>query len=89
MDKESCRTCGHFIQHYAFRNGKFRWVNCGHCTEPKVRHKDPYAKICEHYIHTQPAEDQFLTQEYLTKELLKYVLSLDLPPKIEPLDENK
>ena len=89
MEKETCRTCKHFIQHYTFLNGKFRWANCGHCTEPKVRRKVPDAKSCEHYIYTQPAEAQFLNQEYLTKELLRYVLSLDLPPKIEPLDENK
>ena len=77
------------MQHYIFSESKFRWVNCGHCMGPERRHRKPDAKACQHYIYNPSAETRFVSKEYLTKELLKYVLSLDLPPQIEPCDENE
>ena len=36
-----------------------------------------------HYIAGSAPEEAFATKEYLSKELLQYILSLDLLPEIE------
>ena len=77
-----CRCCKHFIQHYSLHNGKFRWVNCGHCTNPKVRPKQSWAKACSRYEYIEPVEDRYVDKEYLSKELLQKVLTMDLLPKM-------
>ena len=82
MDKQRCNTCVHYRQHYAFDERHIFRVYCGHCTFPKVKTKCPDSKICENYIPTVPDEEAFVTKEYLSKTLLKYVLSLELLPEI-------
>lgn len=46
----ACLSCEHFRQHYT-RNPEtlcYMWVNCGHCTFPRLKHRKPY-DVCEHY----------------------------------------
>ena len=82
-DKKLCKDCAHFYQHYALdRRNLFR-VYCGHCTLRSVRTKRPDAVACDGFVPAPPDEDAFATKEYLSKELLQYLLSLELLPQIE------
>ena len=85
MFQNTCNTCIHYRQHYTFDRRKIFRVYCGHCTYPKVKTKRPDAKACENYIQSDPAEKAFVTKEYLSKELLEYMLKLDLLPDISDM----
>ena len=83
MIHEQCRGCLHYRQHYTLDKRKFFRVCCGHCTKGKVKQKRPDAKACGNYIAAPTQEEAFVTKEYLSKELLKYILDMDLLPKIQ------
>ena len=83
MESECCGCCKHFQQHYALQNGKLFRVYCGRCLYARPKRRFPDAKVCENYIHRGSDTAAFATVPYLTKELLKYVLSLPLLPEIE------
>ena len=83
MNQNECRTCQHFLQHYALDSKKIFRVFCGHCTFQRARRKHPHSKACPHYLPAPPPEDAFVTKEYLSKELLQYLLRLELLPEIE------
>ena len=82
MEQQTCKTCKHFIQHYAFHNGHIFRVYCGHCTYPKPKRKQPHTKACDNYLPGEPDEAAFVNKEYLSKRLLEYVLTLELLPEI-------
>lgn len=88
MNDPKCKDCQHFLQHYTYLQGKWRWVYCGHCTHLRVRTKRPDAPACENFVQGTPASEAFITKEYLSMELLKYVLSLDLPPAVEEMPQD-
>ena len=83
MDNQHCADCKYYLQHYTFDTQKIFQVYCGHCTLGKVRSKRPDCRACESFAPGIALEDQFVSKEYLSKELLKYVLSLELLPEIE------
>jgi len=83
MTNNICKNCTHFLQHYAFDNRKIFRVYCGHCTFPKIRRRKPHTKACEHFQLAPPDEDAFVSKEYLSKELLRYLLTLELLPPID------
>ena len=83
LDEIYCKNCKHYRQHYTFDRERLFRVPCGHCVFQKVKRKAPDAKACEHYIFSPPDESAFASREYLSKELLKYVLNLPLLPAIE------
>ncbi|MBE6958403.1 MAG: hypothetical protein E7447_04550 [Ruminococcaceae bacterium] len=83
MNNTTCKTCGHFRQHYILSEGKFLRIFCGHCTFSGSKTRKPFAKACEHYEFAPADVDAFATKEYLTKELLQYVLHLELLPEID------
>ena len=83
MNVKQCKNCQHFMQHLALNNRRLFRVYCGHCTRDRPKHKKPDAKACANFVHGFPQEDAFASKEYLSKELLNYMLSLDLLPKIE------
>ena len=85
MDEMHCKGCAHFCQHYVFNSRKIFRVHCGHCTLARLRTKKPDSKACEKYVQTDPDEEAFVTKEYLSKELLKYVLELELLPEIHDM----
>ena len=85
MEKEICSNCKHFRQHYAMDKRKIFRVYCGHCVQHSTKKRKPDAAACENFIASPPDEDAFATKEYLSKELLRYVLSLEILPQIEDL----
>ena len=87
MEKNYCKNCVHFHQHYALTERKILRVYCGHCTLTFSKSKKPDALACDQFDHAVPDESAFATKEYLSKELLQYFLSLELLPKIEDAAE--
>lgn len=82
MEKQ-CKTCQYYLQHYTMDTRKIFRVYCGHCTLGRVRRKTPDTKACENYVPGPAQEDAFASKEYLSKELLQYMLNLELLPNIE------
>ena len=85
MEKKYCKHCMYFHQHYAFDNRKIFRVYCGHCTLGKIKRKLPDTVACDGFVVAPPDEDAFVTMEYLSKELLQYLLHLELLPPIKDL----
>lgn len=83
MDKQQCKQCQYYVQHYALDKRQIFRVYCGHCTFFGARRKLPHAGACENFIPGIDDSEAFASKEYLSKELLEYVLSLDLLPPIE------
>lgn len=83
MEKLLCKNCAHFHQHYALDERKIFRIFCGHCTLTHPKRKKPDAPACDSFTPGLPDEDAFATKEYLSKELLQYLMHLDLLPKIE------
>lgn len=83
MDKKQCRECQFYRQHYTFDKRRIFRVWCGHCTLVRAKQKLPDAKACENFIPGSAQENAFASKEYLSKELLQYMLSLELLPEIE------
>ena len=87
MCENTCNSCKYFQQHYTFNRRKLFRVHCGHCTFLKAKRKLPNARICENYHHSEPDVSAFVSKEYLNKELLRYLLSLELLPEIEDITD--
>lgn len=83
MDTQTCKSCTHFQQHYSFDGKTIFRVYCGHCRFQKVRRKTPDAPACENYVHGDGDEAAFVRKEFLSKELLRYMMNLDLLPEIK------
>ncbi len=87
MKQNTCMSCVHYRQHYAFDQRKIFRVYCGHCTYLKAKTKKPDSKVCENYMQTDSNEEAFVTREYLSKALLEYMLKLELLPEIHDIEE--
>lgn len=83
MHENQCKSCKYYRQHYSLDNRRIFQVFCGHCTFDRVKCKKPDSKACEHFTPAPAQEEAFVTREYLSKELLQYMLSLELLPEIE------
>jgi len=83
MDQLFCKDCTHFCQHYALDRRRIFRVYCGHCMLRNARKKQPDAVACDSFTLAPPDESAFATKEYLSKELQRYLLSLELLPPIE------
>jgi len=83
MEDKRCQECKYYLRHYTLDANKIFRVYCGHCSFPRPRTKKPDAKVCENFIPGSAPEDAFASKEYLSKELLQYVLNLELLPEIE------
>lgn len=82
MSSDICRSCAYFRQHYTFDKRRIFRVCCGHCTFANPSRKKPDAKSCEHFTPAESAEDAFVSKEFLSKELLDYMLRMELLPEI-------
>ena len=85
MEKQHCKNCGYYKQHYALDKKKLFRVYCGHCTFFNPKHKKPDTVACDRFSPAPPDEDAFVAKEYLSKALLSYLLNLELLPKIEDM----
>ena len=83
MKTNHCKNCAYFHQHYAFDHRKIFRVYCGHCTLGNIRRKQPDALACDGFVPAPPDESAFATKEYISKELLQYLLHLELLPHID------
>ena len=86
MSEEKCKNCQYYLPHFTLNKRKIFRVYCGHCTFGRVRTKRPDAKACANYVYGLPPEDAFVTKEYLSKELLQYLLRLELLPEIKDVE---
>ena len=87
MNNNQCKNCQYFLQHYTLTRRRLIRVHCGHCTFSKVKRKQPDTIACENFLPSPPQQEAFASKEYLSKELLEYVLSLELLPEIAELPE--
>ena len=85
MSEIYCKSCQHFIQHYALRNGRLIQVYCGHCTYARPKTKRPDRRACEHFAQGIKDTERFVNREYLSKALLEKVMQMELLPEIEEL----
>ena len=84
MDEKTCKDCQHYFQHYVLRNKNLIRTYCGHCAlGHRIKRKRPDMAACESFVPAPPDEDAFASKEYLSKELLQYMLELELLPQIE------
>ena len=83
MDEKTCNGCAHFLQHYGLDGKRLFKVDCGHCTKKVGYRKSPDTKACKMYSPGGDSADPFVTKEYLSKELLNYMLRLELLPEIQ------
>ena len=83
MNEKQCKSCQHFVQHLALNKRRLFRVYCGHCTLGKSKRKLPDSKACDNYSFGPSLDEAFASKEYLSKELLQYVLRLGLLPEIE------
>lgn len=77
----TCKECAHFRQHYGLDGEKIFRMYCGHCTHGRKPMRKPDRIACDNF---EPAhkENTFVTKEYLSKELLRYILKMELLPDI-------
>ena len=87
MEQATCSGCEHFLQHYALTDRKLLRVYCGHCTAGRAKHVKPDKKSCAQFHPGTPDVQAFASREYLSRELLQYVLNLPLLPEIENAPE--
>ena len=83
MEEQYCKYCAHYRQHYILSEKKLVRIYAGHCTYAKVKSKKPDSPACVDFKEGMPDEEMFASKEYLSKELLQYLLHLDLLPPIE------
>lgn len=83
MNQCICKHCGYFRQHYTLDQCRIFRVNYGHCTCSRAKMCRPEAQACQRFVPALPKEEAFVTREYLSKELLRYIMELELLPEIE------
>ena len=83
MDGQICKNCTYYRQHYVLDKKKIFRIYCGHCTKNIKKRKNPDTAACESFVLAEPDEKAFASKEYLSKELLKYMMGLELFPGIE------
>lgn len=89
MQQNTCDSCAHYRRHYVLVERKIIQIHCGHCTNGKMKSKRPTAKACEAYIPAEPPENAFVSKEYLSKELLAYMIKLELLPPVCGIGESE
>ena len=86
MSDKYCKDCKYFLQHYTFNKRELFRIHCGHCTLNRARFKNPDTAACKNCAPGTPQEDAFVSKEYLSKQLLQYMLQLELLPEITTAD---
>ena len=81
MEDRKCSECVYYRQHYGLDDKKIFRVYCGHCTQGRKPTRKPDRIACEGFELARK-EDAFVSKEYLSKELLRYILEMELLPEI-------
>ena len=85
MEERICKQCKHFRQHFVLDSQVCVAINCGHCVYPQIKHRQAKRKACEYFAEREVPlnyPDRAEVLHFLTTELLRYVLTLELPPEI-------
>ena len=83
MENTKCGSCTHFRQHYILDRQSCRAISCGHCSQPRLKHRRPEQSACPHYVPCAGNDlpDRREVIHYLTTDFLQYILQLELPPE--------
>lgn len=87
MNDPTCKNCKHFRQHYGLDERRLFRVYCGHCVLSRTTKKRPDSPGCAQFEPGPDPADAFVSKAYLSRELLQYVLNMELLPEVgeEPL----
>ena len=59
MEEPYCAQCVHYIPHYIkFGENLYDLIRCGHCIFPRKKHRDAYAKPCNHFQKVPKKRDR-------------------------------
>lgn len=49
----TCQDCKHYHRHFIndFENSRFLAINCGHCTTPRTKQREPSHLACCYFEH--------------------------------------
>ena len=86
MEKQICKNCTHFQQHYTVSEDHYSAAHCGHCNYLRMKHRKPRAKACEHFqLRTEPPllPDRRSVVHFLHTRFLEHIMALPLPPEKE------
>lgn len=86
MKEETCKHCKYFYQHYVVDDMRRTPVNCGHCSKPRLKHRRPNTRACGNFREREgdvPLPDRPRVIDFLTVDMLEYILSLKLPPVMD------
>ena len=57
MNRQQCKDCIHFYQHYVCPDGeRYMTTYCGHCVYPRIKKRVPDTRSCEHFAARQQEE---------------------------------
>ena len=81
MNHKTCQDCQHYLRHYTIIDGKLKAVFCGHCRKFAKKKILPDRMVCDCFEPGIPIKKEMVSKQYLTKELLSYLLSMELFPE--------
>lgn len=53
MENKTCSNCCHFIRHYIKTKKRYFPINCGHCTYPRIKDREPHSPACKNFSDSQ------------------------------------
>ena len=86
MENLTCRQCEHFHIHYILDKHRATPLDCGHCSYPRLKKRRPSEAACIHYsenLMSKDLPDRTGVLDFLTVEMLEYIMGLALPPEVE------
>lgn len=78
MNTQKCADCVYYIRHYGLNDSRFYRLNCGHCTQRRIKNREPDHAACPAFAPGQSPEFDFADRDYLSKRLMDYVLHMNL-----------
>ncbi len=85
MNTNVCQDCGRFKQHYGISDGRYHWINCGHCVvNSRSRHRHALHRACEHFEPCDRPPIQPREKLIVTVERLRAILDMEFPPVTPP-----
>jgi hypothetical protein len=55
MEKETCKTCKHFVRHYIRCRNRYEGLERGHCVHPRLKDRRTDTPACQHYSERKPS----------------------------------